>query len=93
MWYNVGTLYDSCNQTTDALDAYNKAAELGASGGFIHERIAALMKKMNSGGGSTGSGGGGGAGSVGGGGGHGQHGPSLGMHEGKGLLQYLVVSV
>ncbi|CAN0591906.1 unnamed protein product, partial [Ectocarpus sp. 12 AP-2014] len=41
VWYNVGTLYDSCNQTTDALDAYKKAAELGASGGFIHERITA----------------------------------------------------
>ena len=87
----MGTLYDSCNQTTDALDAYNKAAELGASGGFIHERIAALMKKMNSNSSSAGGGGGGGSGGGGAGGGPGgvgvgggAHGQSLGLHDGEG---------
>lgn len=89
----MGTLYDSCNQATDALDAYKKAADLGASGGFIHERITALMKKMQTSGGGTGSvaGGGGGVisggpGGLGGVGGVGQHGGqhlhNLGPHEG-----------
>jgi tetratricopeptide (TPR) repeat protein len=28
VWYDLGTLYESCNQITDSLDAYQRAAEL-----------------------------------------------------------------
>ena len=45
MWYNVGTLYDTCNQTSDARDAYKKAGELGADGDFIRQRLDSLLAK------------------------------------------------
>lgn len=49
VWYNVGTLYDACNQINDAKDAYEKAGELGADGVFIRERLENLEAKKASG--------------------------------------------
>ena len=40
VWYDLGTLYESCNnQVSDALDAYSRAAELDPSNMHIKSRL------------------------------------------------------
>lgn len=40
VWYNLGTLYEaSNNQVQDALDAYQRAAQLDTTNTHIRERI------------------------------------------------------
>lgn len=43
VWYDLGTLYESCNnQTNDALDAYTRAADLDPTNVHIKARLALL---------------------------------------------------
>lgn len=45
VWYDLGTLYESCNnQVQDALDAYQRAAELDPSNPHIKQRLELLRK-------------------------------------------------
>lgn len=51
VWYDLGTLYESCNnQTTDALDAYQRAAELDPSNPHIKARLNLLRQGPTNGG-------------------------------------------
>lgn len=44
VWYNLGSLYESCNnQITDAIDAYSRAAELDPANGTIKHRLQLLQ--------------------------------------------------
>lgn len=48
VWYDLGTLYESCNnQVQDALDAYQRAAELDPSNPHIKQRLELLRKSQN----------------------------------------------
>jgi general transcriptional corepressor CYC8 len=42
VWYDLGTLYESCNQISDSLDAYQRAAELDPGNKHIQQRLNAL---------------------------------------------------
>jgi tetratricopeptide (TPR) repeat protein len=47
VWYDLGTLYESCNnQTSDAIDAYSRALELDPSNAQISTRLSALKQKL-----------------------------------------------
>lgn len=47
VWYDLGTLYESCNnQIQDALDAYQRASELDPSNPHIRQRLE-LLRKSN----------------------------------------------
>jgi glucose repression mediator protein len=51
VWYDLGTLYESCNnQITDALDAYQRAAELDPANPHIKARLQLLRSGSNNGG-------------------------------------------
>jgi len=39
VWFDLGTLYESCNQLTDALDAYQHAAVNDPNNRQVRERI------------------------------------------------------
>jgi glucose repression mediator protein len=53
VWYDLGTLYESCNsQFADALDAYKQALELDPKSEHIKQTIEALEKNMKNGTGS-----------------------------------------
>lgn len=57
VWYDLGTLYESCNnQTADALDAYQRAAELDPQNGHIKARLNLLREGHTSNGMSHNSG-------------------------------------
>lgn len=47
VWYDLGTLYESCNQVSDSLDAYQRAAELDPGNKHIQQRLAALRESHN----------------------------------------------
>jgi glucose repression mediator protein len=49
VWYDLGTLYESCNnQISDALDAYKRAAELDPNNQLIKQRLQLLQNaQMN----------------------------------------------
>ncbi|KAJ4587872.1 glucose repression mediator protein, variant 2 [Exophiala dermatitidis] len=50
VWYDLGTLYESCNnQTSDALDAYARAAELDPTNTHIKARLALLRSGVQTG--------------------------------------------
>lgn len=56
MWYDLGTLYESCNnQVQDALDAYQRAADLDPTNPHIKQRLELLRKSQGGGGGSSGA--------------------------------------
>ncbi|CAG8720229.1 12106_t:CDS:2, partial [Dentiscutata heterogama] len=47
VWYDLGTLYESCNnQINDALDAYQRAAELDPSNPHIKQRLQMLRSQQ-----------------------------------------------
>ncbi|CAG8781816.1 1837_t:CDS:1, partial [Racocetra fulgida] len=47
VWYDLGTLYESCNnQINDALDAYQRAAELDPSNPHIKQRLQMLRNQQ-----------------------------------------------
>lgn len=47
VWYDLGTLYESCNnQTADALDAYGRAADLDPTNVHIKARLQLLQGQM-----------------------------------------------
>lgn len=49
VWYDLGTLYESCNnQTADALDAYQRAADLDPSNVHIKARLQLLQNGQSS---------------------------------------------
>ena len=44
VWYNLGSLYESCNnQVTDAIDAYTRAADLDPTNNTIKQRLGMLQ--------------------------------------------------
>ena len=43
VWYNLGTLYESCKQPPDAKDAYQHALELDQDSPYIRERLHRLQ--------------------------------------------------
>jgi len=45
--YDLGTLYESCNQISDSLDAYQRAAELDPSNKHIQQRLNMLRGQLN----------------------------------------------
>jgi len=47
VWYDLGTLYESCNQISDSLEAYQRAAELDPQNKHIQERLAALHSQRS----------------------------------------------
>lgn len=48
VWWNLGILYEACNnQLSDAVDAYQRAAELAPSDVEIAERLAALKASVS----------------------------------------------
>ncbi|KAK9455505.1 hypothetical protein V1511DRAFT_521248 [Dipodascopsis uninucleata] len=48
LWYDLGTLYESCNnQLSDALDAYQRAAELDPTNTHIQTRLEQLRNPQN----------------------------------------------
>lgn len=49
VWYDLGTLYESCNQVSDALDAYQRAAELDPQNAQIRQRLNILRNAQTSG--------------------------------------------
>ena len=49
----AGTLYESCNQLQDSLDAYQHAAELDPQSVHIQQRILAIKNAMKNGGTTT----------------------------------------
>lgn len=50
VWYDLGTLYESCNnQTSDALDAYTRAADLDPTNVHIKARLALLKGQPTNG--------------------------------------------
>src|SRR4051794_23514776 len=51
VWYDLGTLYESCNnQINDALDAYQRAAELDPGNPHIKARLQLLRNGQANGG-------------------------------------------
>ena len=49
MWYNLGALYEACNnQTSDALDAFTRALELDPRDSVLADRVG-LLKNCVSG--------------------------------------------
>lgn len=49
VWYDLGTLYESCNnQTNDALDAYQRAADLDPQNHHIKDRLQLLRNSGQS---------------------------------------------
>jgi glucose repression mediator protein len=51
VWYDLGTLYESCNnQINDALDAYQRAAELDPTNPHIKQRLQMLRTQQVQGG-------------------------------------------
>ncbi|CAJ0899727.1 16181_t:CDS:10 [Entrophospora sp. SA101] len=57
VWYDLGTLYESCNnQTNDAIDAYQRAAELDPNNAHIKQRLQILRNQQQIQGGSNTSG-------------------------------------
>jgi general transcriptional corepressor CYC8 len=46
VWYDLGTLYESCNQIGDSLDAYHRAAELDPGNKHIQQRLSALREGL-----------------------------------------------
>ena len=47
VWYDLGTLYESCNnQLNDAMDAYSRALELDPKNPQILARLNSLRQKM-----------------------------------------------
>ncbi|CAJ0830399.1 10105_t:CDS:10 [Entrophospora sp. SA101] len=54
VWYDLGTLYESCNnQVNDALDAYQRAAELDPANPHIKQRLQMLRNQQTQGGQTT----------------------------------------
>jgi general transcriptional corepressor CYC8 len=54
VWYDLGTLYESCNnQINDALDAYHRAAELDPTNPHIKQRLQMLRNQQAQGGQTT----------------------------------------
>lgn len=54
VWYDLGTLYESCNnQINDALDAYQRAAELDPSNPHIKARLQLLRNGQTNGAGAA----------------------------------------
>lgn len=50
VWYDLGTLYESCNnQIADALDAYGRAADLDPSNVHIKARLQLLQSQLSAG--------------------------------------------
>lgn len=50
VWYDLGTLYESCNnQIADALDAYGRAADLDPSNVHIKTRLQLLQTQLSAG--------------------------------------------
>jgi hypothetical protein len=50
VWYDLGTLYETCNnQTQDAMDAYTRALELDPSSQNIKNRLAMLTQSVANG--------------------------------------------
>lgn len=50
VWYDLGTLYESCNnQIADALDAYGRAADLDPSNVHIKTRLQLLQTQLSTG--------------------------------------------
>jgi glucose repression mediator protein len=47
VWYNLGTLYESCGQISDSLDAYSRAAELDPGHKHIQQRLVLLRKQLS----------------------------------------------
>lgn len=48
VWYDLGTLYESCNnQVADALDAYGRAADLDPSNSHIKARLQLLQSQLS----------------------------------------------
>lgn len=43
----MGTLYESCNQISDSLDAYQRAAELDPGNKHIQQRLQALREAQS----------------------------------------------
>lgn len=49
VWYNLGSLYESCNnQITDAIDAYTRAADLDPTNASIKRRLNLLQNASSS---------------------------------------------
>jgi glucose repression mediator protein len=44
----LGTLYESCNQISDSIDAYQKAAELDPTNKHIQQRLNTLRQTLAS---------------------------------------------
>ena len=50
IWFNLGTLYEACNnQIQDAIDAYNRAYELDSSYFIVEERLRILKNNLDTG--------------------------------------------
>ena len=50
IWFNLGTLYEACNnQIQDAIDAYNRAYEIDSSIYAVEERLAILKRNLETG--------------------------------------------
>jgi tetratricopeptide (TPR) repeat protein len=48
VWYDLGTLYESCNnQISDAIDAYSRALELDPNNAQIKQRLSALKQSQS----------------------------------------------
>ncbi|KAG0145660.1 hypothetical protein CROQUDRAFT_562525 [Cronartium quercuum f. sp. fusiforme G11] len=51
IWYNLGALYESCNdQMLDAIDAYQRAAQLDGNNAHINQRLAEIKHHQDTGG-------------------------------------------
>lgn len=51
VWYNLGALYESCNdQMPDAIDAYQRAAQLDSNNAHINRRLAEIKRHQDTGG-------------------------------------------
>ena len=46
MWYDLGTLYESCGQIADSLITYQRAANLDANNKHIQQRLAILRQQQ-----------------------------------------------
>jgi general transcriptional corepressor CYC8 len=50
IWFNLGTLYEACNnQIQDAIDAYNRAYELDNNYFIVEERLTILKRNLETG--------------------------------------------
>lgn len=47
VWYDLGTLYESCGQNTDAIDAYRRVVESAPQNPQISQRLAVLENNGN----------------------------------------------